>query len=91
MGAIGRVINALAREMSDASFFYRPPPKSAGRELFNLAWLESCLAGDESAGGRAGNTFAVDRSVNCRVGISSIFRMRQNCISAVAARETGRW
>jgi anhydro-N-acetylmuramic acid kinase len=28
-------------------FFSLPPPKSAGREIFNLIWLESCLGGDE--------------------------------------------
>ena len=30
------------------AFFSLPPPKSAGREIFDLAWLESCLSGDEN-------------------------------------------
>jgi anhydro-N-acetylmuramic acid kinase len=45
----GEVINALLAKLLMLPFFNRPPPKSAGRELFNLGWLENCLAGDESA------------------------------------------
>ena len=30
-------------------FLARPPPKSTGKELFNLTWLEERLAGREEA------------------------------------------
>jgi anhydro-N-acetylmuramic acid kinase len=43
--ASGRVQkDLLARLMSD-EYFNKPPPKSTGREHFNLAWLERQLAG----------------------------------------------
>jgi anhydro-N-acetylmuramic acid kinase len=45
--ASGDVIPALIDKLRAMPFFSLPPPKSAGREIFNLAWLENCLAGDE--------------------------------------------
>ena len=45
--ASGGVIPALLDKLLAMPFFPLPPPKSAGREIFNLAWLESCLSGDE--------------------------------------------
>jgi anhydro-N-acetylmuramic acid kinase len=45
--ASGDVIPALIDKLRAMPFFSLPPPKSAGREIFNLPWLESCLAGDE--------------------------------------------
>jgi anhydro-N-acetylmuramic acid kinase len=45
--ASGRVIPALLDKLLAMPFFSLPPPKSAGREIFNLGWLESCLSGDE--------------------------------------------
>ncbi len=45
--ASGGVIPALLDKLLALPFFSLPPPKSAGREIFNLAWLESCLSGDE--------------------------------------------
>jgi anhydro-N-acetylmuramic acid kinase len=45
--ASGVVIPALLDKLLAMPFFSLPPPKSAGREIFNLAWLESCLSGDE--------------------------------------------
>ena len=45
--ASGRVIPALLDKLLAMPFFSLPPPKSAGRELFNLVWLESCLSGTE--------------------------------------------
>ncbi|MBA4142775.1 MAG: anhydro-N-acetylmuramic acid kinase [Nitrosospira sp.] len=43
----GRVLQALLEKLLALPFFSLPPPKSAGRETFNLGWLESCLSGDE--------------------------------------------
>jgi anhydro-N-acetylmuramic acid kinase len=45
--ASGRVIPTLLDKLLASPFFSLPPPKSAGREIFNLVWLESCLSGDE--------------------------------------------
>jgi len=45
----GNVIAPLLQALLDESFFSRKPPKSTGRDLFNLAWLEAHLAGGESA------------------------------------------
>ena len=42
----GKVIPALLAKCLAHPFFSLPPPKSTGREVFNLAWLESCLAGN---------------------------------------------
>ncbi len=38
--ATGRVHPALLKRMLADDYFSRPPPKSTGREYFNLAWLE---------------------------------------------------
>ncbi len=43
----GKVIPALLEKLLAFPFFSLPPPKSTGRETFNLVWLESCLSGDE--------------------------------------------
>ena len=45
--ASGKVIPELLEKLLSLQFFSLPPPKSTGREIFNLAWLESCLSGDE--------------------------------------------
>jgi anhydro-N-acetylmuramic acid kinase len=46
--ASGKVIPALLQKLLTESFFFSAPPKSTGRDLFNLAWLEKYLAGNES-------------------------------------------
>jgi len=43
--ASGTVDDALLDTLLDEPYFRQPPPKSTGRELFNLAWLQSKLAG----------------------------------------------
>lgn len=43
----GKVIPGLLERLLALPFFSLPPPKSTGREIFNLAVLESCLSGDE--------------------------------------------
>ena len=43
----GKIIPQLLEKLLALPFFSLPPPKSTGREVFNLAWLESCLSGAE--------------------------------------------
>ena len=44
----GNVIDALLDKLQSHSFFSAPPPKSTGREAFNLDWLNSFLSGQET-------------------------------------------
>jgi anhydro-N-acetylmuramic acid kinase len=46
--ASGTVIPELLQRMLAEPYFSAPPPKSTGRDLFNLAWLEHQLDGTES-------------------------------------------
>jgi anhydro-N-acetylmuramic acid kinase len=46
--ASGKVIPALLQKLLAESFFLAAPPKSTGRDLFNLTWLESHLNGNET-------------------------------------------
>jgi anhydro-N-acetylmuramic acid kinase len=43
----GKKIPSLLEKLLSLPFFSLPPPKSAGREIFNVAWLEGYLNGDE--------------------------------------------
>lgn len=43
----GRVIPALLAALLAEAFFACKPPKSTGRDLFNIQWLESKLTGSE--------------------------------------------
>jgi anhydro-N-acetylmuramic acid kinase len=43
--ASGRVSDALLAKLLEDPYFAAPAPKSTGRELFNMAWLERQLAG----------------------------------------------
>jgi anhydro-N-acetylmuramic acid kinase len=43
----GRVIPELLARLRAHEFFHRQPPKSAGREEFNLDWLADALGGGE--------------------------------------------
>lgn len=45
--ASGKVLPALLGRLLAEPYFDRMPPKSTGRDLFNLAWLRSHLAGSE--------------------------------------------
>ncbi|WP_108446010.1 anhydro-N-acetylmuramic acid kinase [Halomonas denitrificans] len=45
--ASGRVDEALLARLLAAPFFHRPPPRSTGREVFHLAWLDAHLTGEE--------------------------------------------
>ncbi|MDO8989185.1 MAG: anhydro-N-acetylmuramic acid kinase [Sideroxyarcus sp.] len=44
----GTVIPALLQRLLAEPFFAAAPPKSTGRDLFNLAWLERYLTGNEA-------------------------------------------
>ena len=44
----GETIPALLEELMSLKFFSVPPPKSTGREIFNLTWLKKYLSGNES-------------------------------------------
>jgi len=46
-GATGKVIPSLLDKFLSEPFFGTPPPKSSGRELFNMAWLQQKLSGNE--------------------------------------------
>ena len=46
----GRVHRPLLERMRADPYFALPPPKSTGREHFNLAWIESQLAATGAAG-----------------------------------------
>ncbi len=46
-GATGTVNNALLQRLIAHPYLQRPPPKSCGREEFNLAWLQTQLEGNE--------------------------------------------
>ena len=47
--ASGKVLSALLDKMLAEPFFALPPPKSSGRDLFDMAWLNNKLQGGESA------------------------------------------
>jgi anhydro-N-acetylmuramic acid kinase len=44
-GAGGKVAPALQKELNKDPYFSRPPPKSTGKEHFNLDWFNSHIAG----------------------------------------------
>lgn len=44
--ASGQINRSLLTHLLDDPFFAAPPPKSSGRELFNLAWLEQANCQD---------------------------------------------
>jgi anhydro-N-acetylmuramic acid kinase len=44
----GRVLRELLERCLSDPWFERPPPKSTGRELFDLGWLEARLDGTEA-------------------------------------------
>lgn len=46
--ATGQIIPALLEKLLHDHFFSRQPPKSTGRELFNLEWLEEKLLGNKA-------------------------------------------
>jgi anhydro-N-acetylmuramic acid kinase len=47
--ASGKPVPELLAKMLAEPFFALPPPKSSGRDLFNMDWLNSLLNGNETA------------------------------------------
>ncbi len=45
--ASGQVVPALLERMLEEPFFALPPPRSSGRDLFNMAWLHGKVQGGE--------------------------------------------
>ncbi|MGM1050766.1 MAG: anhydro-N-acetylmuramic acid kinase [Pseudomonadota bacterium] len=45
--ASGKVDEVLLRQLLAEHFFHLPPPRSTGRELFHLDWLDAHLTGEE--------------------------------------------
>jgi anhydro-N-acetylmuramic acid kinase len=46
--ATGKILPSLLQELLNEPYFTAPPPKSSGRDLFNLPWIEEKLRGNES-------------------------------------------
>jgi len=46
--ASGIVIPSLLRALLEEPYLHAPPPKSCGRDLFNMKWLEQKLLGNET-------------------------------------------
>ena len=44
-----RALPALLAQMLNERYFFQPPPKSSGRELFSAAWLAGFLDGSEDS------------------------------------------
>jgi anhydro-N-acetylmuramic acid kinase len=47
--ASGKVLPALLEQMLAEPYFALPPPKSSGRDLYNISWLHNKLQGNEAA------------------------------------------
>lgn len=44
----GKIIHHLLEDLLSFSYFSLPPPKSTGREMFNISWLSPYLTGKEA-------------------------------------------
>ncbi len=45
----GKIIPELLEKLSNEPYLHLPPPKSCGRDLFNMHWLQQKLNGNEAA------------------------------------------
>ena len=70
--AAGCVLPALLQKMLACPFFALPPPKSTGRDLYNMAWLRARLQGNE----RAEDVQATLLELSCRTIVQAL---RQYC------------
>ena len=71
--ASGKVLPALLEQMLNEPFFSLPPPRSSGRDLFNMAWLRDKLQGNE----RTEDVQATLLELTCLTIAQSI---RQHCV-----------
>jgi len=68
--ASGEVLPTLLKQMLEEPFFALPPPRSTGRDLFNMSWLQCKLIGGE----RAEDIQATLLELTCRSIAQSIQR-----------------
>ncbi|HEU0220043.1 MAG TPA: anhydro-N-acetylmuramic acid kinase [Gallionella sp.] len=73
--ASGKALPALLEKMLNEPFFALPPPKSSGRDLFDMAWLRGKLQGGEAAA----DVQATLLELTCRTIAQAI---RQYCADA---------
>jgi anhydro-N-acetylmuramic acid kinase len=73
--ASGKALPVLLEQMLDEPFFALPPPRSSGRDLFNMEWLLGKLHGDEAAA----DVQATLLELTCRTIAQAI---RQHCAGA---------
>ena len=73
--ASGKVLAELLEQMLVEPFFALPPPKSSGRDLFNMVWLQNKLNGNE----RAEDVQATLLELTCRSIAQSI---QKHCLGA---------
>ena len=73
--ASGNVLPELLEQLLAEPYFALPPPKSSGRDLLNIAWLESNLQGGENAA----NVQATLLELTCRSIVQAI---RDHCPGA---------
>ncbi len=77
--ACGQVIQPLLQELLAEAYFQAPPPKSSGRDLFNLNWLERHLRGTETAADVQATLLAltsasiVDAIRRCCTGVKEVY------------------
>jgi len=60
LGGTGSVDEGLLTALLDEPYLRLPPPKSTGRELFNMDWLEAKLGSAHGGPGRASHAAAAD-------------------------------
>ena len=73
--ASGKALPALLKQMLDEPYFSVPPPRSTGRDLFSMAWLQGKLEGSE----RAQDVQATLLELTCRTIALAI---QQHCAGA---------
>jgi anhydro-N-acetylmuramic acid kinase len=73
--ASGQVLPGLLEQMLKEPFFFLPPPKSSGRDLFNMTWLNNKLQGNENAA----DVQATLLELTCRSIAQAI---RKHCVGA---------
>lgn len=77
--ASGMVLPELLQRLLSHAFFAQSPPKSAGREQFNLDWLTGELAGDEAPQDVQATLLEltarciVDAANNCCTGFEALY------------------